>query len=84
MPSDKNARTLQELKVKIKTLEAENARLTEQSEDHLLLGLVSESICGMDSQEGILAYTLEQIALSKHLPFCAFCELLDHEVVLRH
>ncbi len=83
MPSDENARTLQELEAKIKALEAKNARLTEQNEDHVLLGLVSECISGMDSQEGILAYTLKQIALNKHLPFCAFCELFDHKVVLR-
>lgn len=84
MPTDENANNLKKLETEIKALEAENARLTKQCEDSLLLGSISERISEFDSSDSILTYTLEQIAHIKDLPFCAFLELLDQKAILLH
>ena len=84
MPIDENANNLKKLETEIEALEAENARLTEQYEDFLLFGSISETISELDSSDSILTYTLEQIADIKDLPYCAFLELLDQKAILLH
>ncbi len=82
MPTNENKDHIRELEAKIRVLEAENQQLIEQNNEILLLGWIAESISSLELPNSILEYTLERIAILKKVTYCAFCEILDEEVII--
>ena len=82
MPTNENKDHVHDLEAKIRVLEAENQELIEHNKEILLLGLIAESISSLELPNSILEYTLERIAILKKVTYCAFCEILDDEVII--
>ncbi len=61
-----------ELEARIRVLELENDRLVERAEDVALLGLVGESIAGVDDSTAVLGQVLEKMSLLKDIPYSAY------------
>jgi len=59
------------LRSKIEVLEAENATLSENAEDTLLLGLAAEIIYHTEDSVLLVDQILERISILKNIPFCA-------------
>ncbi len=62
---------IEDLKEKLRILGEENALLTEQTEDVLLLSLIFESINGIEDPDEILQTALERTSILKDIPLCA-------------
>jgi len=58
------------LESKIKSLEAENAALSESAEDNLLFGLAAEIIHRTEDTVELIDQILERISILKNIPFC--------------
>jgi len=59
-----------QLKARVQRLEQENAHLTSQAEDMLLLGVIHEAINPLSDCQQILTKGLERMALLKDIPLC--------------
>jgi len=70
-PPDSPEIRRRELEEKLHILEEENALLTERTEDIFLLGLISESVSGIEDPQGILEAALERTSILKDIPLCA-------------
>lgn len=68
---------------KIRTLEAENAVLTERVGDTLLYGLVAEIIYQTEDSASLIDQILERISMLKHIPFCACLEQTPNGMELK-
>jgi len=73
--SDIDYHELGELKARIKVLEEENASLSENKEELLLLGLISEQVELKEDEFDLLSSVLEKISILKDIPFCAVFSL---------
>jgi len=72
---------LDRLRATIAVLEEENAQLSEQAEDAMLLGIVAEATQGLDEPQEILAHTLERISILKDLPFISCGRRSGNQVI---
>jgi len=68
------------LKRRVHLLEQENARLANQAEDMLLLGVIHETIAQCHICEQVLAKGLERIAQLKHISLCC-CGVIEADVL---
>lgn len=68
---------LNNLLSKIEVLEAENAALSEKTEDSLLFGMVAEIIYQNEDAFLLIDQILEQISILKNIPFCACFEQVE-------
>jgi len=68
---------IRELGEQLRILEEENALLAERAEDILLLGLISESISGLENPHKILDTALERTSILKDIPLCACASVHD-------
>jgi len=68
---------IRELEEKLRILEEENTLLAERTEDILLLGLISESVSGMEDPHRILETALERTSILKDIPLCACASVYD-------
>jgi len=64
------AAEMRQLKTRVQLLEQENAHLTSQTEDMLLLGVIHEAISPLSDCQQILDKGLERMALLKDIPLC--------------
>ncbi len=64
------------LKARLQRLEQENAHLTSQAEDMLLLGVIYETINPLSDCQQVLDKALERIALLKDIPLCC-CGMIE-------
>ena len=77
---DDPRREIEVLQTTIKVLEEENAQLSERAEDAMLLGLLAESVQGLDNPLDVLAQALERISILKNLPFVTCGQFIDGEL----
>ena len=76
-------RRVRELEAQVAQLLEESADLAERQSDATLLGLVSEHVY-LEAEAGtILAVALEQVSVTKDLPFCAVATRAGAALVLR-
>jgi signal transduction histidine kinase/ActR/RegA family two-component response regulator len=68
------------LKQTIRVLEEENIQLSEQAEDTMLLGLVSESIQDLHDPIEIIDQVIERISILKDIPFIT-CARQDSDTI---
>ena len=66
-----NYNEVEQLKARIKILEEENSLLSENKEELLLLGLISEQVVVEKDESTLLSTVLEKISILKDVPFCA-------------
>jgi len=78
--SESTEMQIRELQERVQLLEQENARLTDQAEDMLLLGVILEAISPLNDCPQILNEGLERIALLKNIPLCC-CGTVEHGVL---
>jgi len=78
-PESPEAR-IKELEEQLRILEEENALLTERAEDISLLGLISESVSGMEDPNRILETALERTSILKDIPLCACASVHNLQV----
>ncbi|MCU4174794.1 PAS domain-containing sensor histidine kinase [Carboxylicivirga sp. N1Y90] len=71
---------IKQLQQRIVQLEEENNSLSEQVEETLLFGLISESFENITKEETLIASILEKIAILKGIPFCACFELRKRSI----
>jgi len=71
---------IRELEEQVRVLEEENALLADRTEDILLLGLISESISGIEDPQAILETALERTSILKDIPLCACASVDDTRI----
>ncbi len=74
---NKTAQETDLLRSTIEVLEEENAQLSERAEDAMLLGLVAESIQGLQDPVQVIGHMLERISILKDLPFVTCARRVD-------
>jgi len=79
LPESSENRT-KELEDHIRVLEEENILLSERAEDAVLLGLISESISGIEDPHSILKAALERISILKNIPLCICASVHDNRM----
>lgn len=80
--SKANDNKLEELRARIKNLEEDNSFLSENKEELLLLGLISEQVEFEKDEHNLLSAVLEKISILKDVPFCASFSLNSNSAQL--
>ncbi len=71
---------IRELEERLRLVEEENASLTGQTEDVLLLGLLAEALGNCTDADSVFATLLERVSILKGIGYCAFGRLREGAV----
>ncbi len=76
----KEQTVINELKLRIKLLEKQNARMAEGMDEKLLLWLVTEIITQADDKDKLLYQILERISVIRNIPISLCCAIENNEL----
>lgn len=71
---------VKDLEARLLILEEEKRSLSGQAESYKLFSLISELLTGNENISSILENSLEQIAVTKKLPYCSFCSVEGEKI----